>query len=259
MVTRLIGGLTPGDGADPRTFPAIWNATADTIESQGSAIVAVEGSAVALGSAISAIEAWDLDDLNDVTIGTAVANGDLLAYSTAVSGWVNTTPTPVGLVHIRTETFSSVTAVNFPDNVFTSTYDNYRIVFNFTGAGNTSVSVRVKAAGSVNSSSNYRYVRSGYVAGAFVDGPAITTSFNNLLSTNPGGSNAWTGAGSADIFSPALSRRTSLSATTNANQGTELFSILYAGQMDVTTAYDSFNFLSTANVSGEISLFGYRK
>jgi hypothetical protein len=31
-VTRLVGGLTPGDGSDPRTFPAIWNATADVID-----------------------------------------------------------------------------------------------------------------------------------------------------------------------------------------------------------------------------------
>jgi hypothetical protein len=31
-VTRLSGGLTPADGGDPRTFPAIWNATADLIE-----------------------------------------------------------------------------------------------------------------------------------------------------------------------------------------------------------------------------------
>jgi hypothetical protein len=31
-VTRLSGGLTPGAGGDPRTFPAIWNATADYIE-----------------------------------------------------------------------------------------------------------------------------------------------------------------------------------------------------------------------------------
>jgi hypothetical protein len=37
-VTRLTGGLTPGDGADPRTFPAIFNATADEIEAQGTAI-----------------------------------------------------------------------------------------------------------------------------------------------------------------------------------------------------------------------------
>ena len=31
-VTRLTGGLTPADGGDPRTFPAIWNGTADDIE-----------------------------------------------------------------------------------------------------------------------------------------------------------------------------------------------------------------------------------
>ena len=33
-ITRLIGGLSPGDGSDPRTFPTIWNATADFIEDE---------------------------------------------------------------------------------------------------------------------------------------------------------------------------------------------------------------------------------
>jgi hypothetical protein len=31
-ITRLSGGNTPADGADPRTFPAIWNETADDLE-----------------------------------------------------------------------------------------------------------------------------------------------------------------------------------------------------------------------------------
>jgi hypothetical protein len=31
-VTRLSGGLTPGAAGDPRTFPQIWNATADVID-----------------------------------------------------------------------------------------------------------------------------------------------------------------------------------------------------------------------------------
>jgi len=69
MVTRLSDGLTPGDGSDPRTFPSIWNVTAGTIESQGSAITAIEGSAVFYG-------------------GTAVpADGNSLVYSTAIPGW----------------------------------------------------------------------------------------------------------------------------------------------------------------------------
>jgi hypothetical protein len=37
-VTRLIGGITPADGADPRTFPVIWNATANLIEANESAL-----------------------------------------------------------------------------------------------------------------------------------------------------------------------------------------------------------------------------
>lgn len=56
-ITRLTGGLTPGDGADPRTFPAIFNALAD--------------------------------DIDSLSIGTAVATqGQVLAYSTAVPGYV---------------------------------------------------------------------------------------------------------------------------------------------------------------------------
>ena len=34
-VTRLVGGVSPADPTDPRTFPAIWNATADQIEALG--------------------------------------------------------------------------------------------------------------------------------------------------------------------------------------------------------------------------------
>ena len=121
MVTRLVGGLTPEDGGDPRTFPAIFNDAVDDLEAvqsglgvvesgltslggtvvtqgsaifvQGEAISVLEGTAVALGSAVfdleSDLSSLELGDLADVTIGTAVADGNVLAYSTAVSGWVD--------------------------------------------------------------------------------------------------------------------------------------------------------------------------
>lgn len=83
-VTRLSGGLTPGDGGDPRTFPAIFNDAADVID-------ATAGSAVALGSAVasqgSAIDV--LEALNPVQFGTAVpTDGQVLTFSTAVAGYV---------------------------------------------------------------------------------------------------------------------------------------------------------------------------
>ena len=111
-VTRLSGGLTPADGTDPRTFPTIWNATAGQIEtaqgnitslqgetvSQGSRLDVVEGDVSTLqgvtaaqGSAISVLEGRDLDSLSDVALGTALVDGQVLAYSTAIPGWTNAT------------------------------------------------------------------------------------------------------------------------------------------------------------------------
>jgi len=110
MVTRLVGGLTPGDGADPRTFPAIWNVTADDIEALQSDLGGVQSGLTTLGgsvavqatiidansTAIAGIEAWELENLNDVSYGTALADGQTLVYSTAVSGWTNGSATGGG-------------------------------------------------------------------------------------------------------------------------------------------------------------------
>jgi hypothetical protein len=49
-ITRLSGGLTPADGSDPRTFPAIFNAAADDIEQLQSDITSLPASAVTSGS-----------------------------------------------------------------------------------------------------------------------------------------------------------------------------------------------------------------
>lgn len=76
-ITRLSGGLTPGDGSDPRTFPEIFNDVADTIESQGSAITGAES---------------DIDDLeakNIPAFGTATpSDGQVLTFDSALSQYV---------------------------------------------------------------------------------------------------------------------------------------------------------------------------
>jgi hypothetical protein len=67
-ITRLSGGNTPASGSDPRTYPAIWNATA------------------------TALEALELDDLTGVIITTPGA-GQVLQYDG--SDWVNVDPASV--------------------------------------------------------------------------------------------------------------------------------------------------------------------
>ena len=42
-IERLVGGLTPANPSDPRTFPAIWNDTADDIEQLDSDVTTLTG------------------------------------------------------------------------------------------------------------------------------------------------------------------------------------------------------------------------
>jgi len=57
-ITRLTGGNTPADGGDPRTFPAIWNATATSLES-ALAEAPVTVSATAPASPVNGDLWWD--------------------------------------------------------------------------------------------------------------------------------------------------------------------------------------------------------
>jgi hypothetical protein len=57
-ITRLTGGNTPADGADPRTFPAIWNGTADDLEAGDYSKVPTGGSA---GEVLAKVSATDYD------------------------------------------------------------------------------------------------------------------------------------------------------------------------------------------------------
>ena len=80
-ITRLSGGLSPANGSDPRTFPAIWNATA------------------------TALEALNLDDLTGVSI-VSPATGEVLKYNGTT--WVadvvatNTDGNPGGQIYVGT-------------------------------------------------------------------------------------------------------------------------------------------------------------
>lgn len=51
-ITRLSGGLTPADGADPRTFPTIFNSAADAIEALQSDVQRLDGDVIAFAIAL---------------------------------------------------------------------------------------------------------------------------------------------------------------------------------------------------------------
>jgi len=67
MVTRLSGGLTPADGADPRTFPAIWNSTATEIETAQSDITTLQSDVTTAESDIATLQSDVTSAQSDIT------------------------------------------------------------------------------------------------------------------------------------------------------------------------------------------------
>lgn len=104
-ITRLSGGSTPADGSDPRTFPAIWNPTADVIDANESDIAALQ----------TLVGDNNLNDINDVAI-TAPADGQFLVYDNG--DWVNSVPAG-SILQVVTDT-EFHTTTDFTTGTFTA-------------------------------------------------------------------------------------------------------------------------------------------
>ena len=199
-------------------------------------------------------------------IGTANFEEGMVSYLTdtdkveAYNGtnWVSVAPTTSqGLTLINTTSFSAVASQSVND-VFSTTYDNYRIVLELTGSTNNVTNMRMRVAGADNSSANYWNNRTlGQATTVASDGATTAdTSFLRVAEFESGIS-----TGSYDIFSPFKTQITSI-------QGLNQFryaafyqhSEMKTGQMTVTTSYTGFTLIaSTGNITGTVSVYGYNK
>ena len=168
----------------------------------------------------------------------------------------------MGLVFVSSTSFSAQTTVNV-DSVFSSTYANYKIVFNAyqTGAaGTNNVNVQMRAGASTYSGATYDY------AGWSVFGDGSTSTLANNLQTNwtgvfqANGTNAGTNHGYASIemFAPNLTTWTSFSGLRsqfNASPN-QFYSGFIGGQVKQTTQYDGIAFSCANAITGVVRIYG---
>jgi hypothetical protein len=166
------------------------------------------------------------------------------------SAWVE----QAGMTLLNTTSFTSQSTINF-DNVFSSSFDNYKIVYNITSAttAGADVLLRMRAGGTTNSSSQYQQ-------GNLFIGVAANLNFgssNNATSTGFTIGNANDtrgGSGEATLYRPFLSESTNVNSTGFGN-------IVYhtTGITTVTTSYDGFTInISLGTASGTIRVYGLR-
>jgi hypothetical protein len=152
------------------------------------------------------------------------------------------------------------------DNVFTSTYTNYRIVFSDVtcNTSNTRSDIRLLDSSGTEINSNYAY---GY---RYKDSngnnstlySSSDTEFQSVIadvfsSSTYGGLSAY-----VDVFQPYQSTYTQITTTSCSSDSVLRFGIV-AGQLTATTSCRGFKYI-TVNagqtfVSGKIFVFGYEE
>jgi hypothetical protein len=169
---------------------------------------------------------------------------------------------PQGLVLINTTSFSGVSSQSIND-VFSATYQNYRIILNFaTSATDSAISFRLRVSGTDNSSNNY-YWSTHYnssttetVSGNKSTGLTNRWDFSDGANVD-GGSNV-----SVDMFNPFLSKRTAFTGmnTYIASADNINYTVVRAGATSVNTSYTGFTLLPiSGNFTGTVSVYGYNK
>lgn len=156
------------------------------------------------------------------------------------------------LTYIGGSTFSAQTSVSY-NNVFTSTYENYKIIFNGRTSGSDDINLRVRASGTDYSSSNYNFTtieRAG--AGFFTNagvGTVVILGLGRVTKTDI----------EATIYSPQVASTTT-SVTTNGMYlaaGSAHANTLFAAAINSTAQYDGFTIYPAAGtITGTIRIYG---
>ena len=161
----------------------------------------------------------------------------------------------IGATGTVTVTTASSVSLN---GIFSSTYNNYLVLFGLTGSTAIDLLARLRASGTDNSSANYgrQLIFGDTSLGASSTGSATSWNLGQLYDTDgkrtvldlmvkdPASSSIYT-TGRADSISSANSAPYALKS---------LFGTT------VTTAYDSITFIaSSGTITGTISVYGYNK
>lgn len=164
--------------------------------------------------------------------------------------WVMVSGPTAGLTLIASSSFAAVSSVSI-NNCFSSTYQNYRILFTSTGSVSNRPVMRLRVGG-VDSTTNY--------AGYLLDGAsnaATAAALSAQFWPFVAGSSASSAFACVDLFSPAEAVPTgALSLGVSAVTDVRFF----GGRHTASTAYDGFTLYgdSSGNITGNVRVYGYR-
>lgn len=153
-----------------------------------------------------------------------------------------------GLIHIETQSGTSTSGINF-NNVFSSDFENYKLIASVVQNSANSIRFRLRNAGTDATGSNYKNHSINIDGGGGLSG-VVTTGTSLVLTADA----ATIGAGSIDIGRPFVATYTSMLFLGGVNS----FSRVGANFHELNQSYDGFSITSVGTFTGSISIYGYR-
>ena len=196
-------------------------------------------------------------------LGVGANNTVLTADSSASTGlkWATPAVSASGLTFITGAAFSAVASVSLPTSTFTSTYTNYKLVFNITSAAGAAAETRfrMRASGTDDTAANY------YMGGMTVTYTAVNTAVNvnggtyipyGSIAAGSGGISSQSTQFEMTLFSPQTSSATVF--TTMGGRGSWTWTA-QTGVNNSSTAFDSLTyFVDAGTITGNYRVYGYQ-
>lgn len=163
-----------------------------------------------------------------------------------------------------TVTFSAASSVSLND-VFSSTYTNYKLIVNQIPSGVSNLNLRLRVSGTDASGNNYKYAAIGYnsnntALNNYSGGAADVSSFESISQCGTTGTDIFS---VFDILNSFETKPTFISGKFARFDSTGigiLGDFNYTGRHSLSTSYTGFTiFPSSGTITGTVSVYGYNK
>ena len=183
----------------------------------------------------------------------------------AAGAWVTWGAAPSSaLVNLQGATFSNVTSVSTPNGTFTSTYANYKIIFQLTAlTADADFTFRMRASGTDTTGSVYNTALAGSLGAGTASNQGGTTQTAFLIGQSDG-SQGLRYAFVCDMIAPQLTENTRWFGTLGGvlKDASDVYFRAGGGHMggaNETTSYDAVTFISSvaSSMTGYYKVYGY--
>ena len=161
-----------------------------------------------------------------------------------------------GLVRVYDAALSSTSVT--ADGIFTSAYSNYLLLMRYTTTGNNSISARLRASGTSNSSANYNQQSLSAVTTSPASALISSDTYIQFCTASNGD---YKSSCVVNLFSPAVAEPTNFQITNNPSFTGYTAVRLYTwmGNHSIATAYDGIELFCAGTMAGTFAVYGYAK